>query len=349
MQHIERPARPGGFEFVCRIQCYDAIGLKLEGATFRRVILRVAAAAAAFSASCFAKRRAALLFVLGAMDGLAQTLLGRGLRAGASDELSAVFGLEPLVGFGAGKGRAAADDGRGAARRDGGEACGAGAGNCGGSVELVELCELVLETPGSFGAEAPRTGRVISIHVIVVIRGNLHMNEVGGASGFWARREALLFSLGAIVGAFDDATAMDSRRLWPGTPSKVLFATSAELIDLLLICGSGCIPSRSDAARVMRGAIVGAAVEATAMTPARLWPGTLANVLTSCSFVGGVLGAEGTLVTMSPARKAALRVVRGMLSGLTVEAGTGRARKAGLPFALGLPLLPAVEVALEAA
>jgi len=51
------------------------IGLKLDGGILRTV-LRAAAAA---SASCFAARRAALLFVLGVILG-AEMLLGRGLR-----------------------------------------------------------------------------------------------------------------------------------------------------------------------------------------------------------------------------------------------------------------------------
>lgn len=175
------------------------------------------------------------------------------------------------------------------------------------------------------------------------------MNDVGGTSDFRTRKVALLFSLGSIVGALTDGTDMDSLRLWPGTPSKVFFAKSSELIVLLLDCGSSWIPSLSAAARVMRGAIAGAAVEATAMLPARLCPGTLANVFASCSLVGGVLGAEGFFSTSCPARKAALRVVRGTISGLAVVAGTGRARKTGLPFVVSLPLLPAVEGALEAA
>jgi hypothetical protein len=49
------------------------------------------------------------------MDGLAQTLLGRGLTVGASDEMSAAFGPVPPVSFGDGKGQAATDEGRGAA------------------------------------------------------------------------------------------------------------------------------------------------------------------------------------------------------------------------------------------
>jgi hypothetical protein len=93
---------------------YDSTGLKLEGAVFERAFLRSAAAAAAFSASCFANRKAALLFVRGAMDGLAQTLLGRGLglMSGVSVVLSAVFGLVPFVGLEDREGRAATEDGR---------------------------------------------------------------------------------------------------------------------------------------------------------------------------------------------------------------------------------------------
>jgi len=59
------------------------MGLKLDGATLRRAFLL--AEAAAFSASSLAALRAALLLVLGAMEG-AQTLLGRGrdLTAGVT-------------------------------------------------------------------------------------------------------------------------------------------------------------------------------------------------------------------------------------------------------------------------
>ena len=57
------------------------MGLKLEGGTLRTG-LRAAAAAAA-SASCFAARRAALLFVRGRIFGAAM-LLGRGLGLAAA-------------------------------------------------------------------------------------------------------------------------------------------------------------------------------------------------------------------------------------------------------------------------
>jgi len=52
--------------------------LKLDGGTLRSGLRAAAAAAIAASASCFAARRAALLFVLGVMFGAAM-LLGRGL------------------------------------------------------------------------------------------------------------------------------------------------------------------------------------------------------------------------------------------------------------------------------
>lgn len=143
-------------------ECYSATGLKLEGAIFERGFLR--SAAAAFSASCFANRKAALLFVRGVIDGLEQTLLGRGatLAVGASDVLSVVFGLDTLVGLETREGRAATDDGRGAAWRGTGvriEACEAGRlGICEASEGSAELWELLRDMPGSFGVVAPRTG-----------------------------------------------------------------------------------------------------------------------------------------------------------------------------------------------
>jgi hypothetical protein len=45
--------------------------------------------------------------------------------------------------------------------------------------------------------------------------------EGGWLLSFMARSAALLFVLGATVGAFVLATEIVSRRLWPGTPSKV--------------------------------------------------------------------------------------------------------------------------------
>lgn len=89
------------------------------------------------------------------------------------------------------------------------------------------------------------------------------------------RSAALLFSRGASVGAFDDATAILSRRLWPGTPSNVLaapcFVLSPSGSDFLLSTGVGRgWPNLNDAALVILGAIVGAAVDATAIVLARL-------------------------------------------------------------------------------
>jgi len=81
-----------------------------------RWILRVAtAAAAAFSISCFAARRAALRFVRGAMDGAKETLLGRGLGRAAPPLLSAVArtGLGGRTDGRAAAGRTETLDGRG--------------------------------------------------------------------------------------------------------------------------------------------------------------------------------------------------------------------------------------------
>ena len=52
------------------------------------------------------------------------------------------------------------------------------------------------------------------------------MKDVGGAASFLARSSELLFARGAIVGLWTLATAIDSRRLCPGTPSKVAFPLS---------------------------------------------------------------------------------------------------------------------------
>ena len=81
-------------------------------------------------------------------------------------------------------------------------ACEAGrAGRSGDSGGLPELCELLLDTPGSFGVVAPRTTINHQRYAGSYVGMYLHMNEVGGASDFRARKAALLFSLGATVGA----------------------------------------------------------------------------------------------------------------------------------------------------
>ena len=102
------------------------------------------------------------------------------------------------------------------------------------------------------------------------------------------------------------------------------------------------MPKRSDAARVILGAIAGAAVEATAMVSVLLCPGTLAKVSCCLSLGIGFLGEAIVFSTGWPVRRAAAFVMRGTISGFAREAGTGRARKAGVPFALSRVLLPFV-------
>ena len=163
---------------------------------------------------------------------------------------------------------------------------------------------------------------------------------------FATRRAALLLSRGATVGALTDGTVMVSLRLCPGTPSKIAGFEAVGLPTITLEglrfagVGAGC-PMRNAAARVMRGATAGGAVEATGMVPERLWPGTLANVLASCALESGARGATGFFSTAMPARRAAARVVRGTMSGASWVFGRGLARKK--IFLAGLDLLPLVE------
>lgn len=168
------------------------------------------------------------------------------------------------------------------------------------------------------------------------------MNEEGGASFFLARNSALLFNRGATVGGATLATLIVSRRLCPGTPSNVVpFARAALEVPLLDVgrgrgrAGSGALPPlmRSDAARVMRGATVGGAVDATWIVLERLWPGTSIKTCFSSSLVGATRGLAGfTVSTGAPARRAAARVVRGAMSGTSVVRGTGRALNGTPPF-----------------
>jgi len=229
----------------------------------RGFLRAAAAAAAAFSISCLAARRAALRFVRGAMDG-EDMLLGRGFdltgagSAGAAPEPA--LPTEPLRLVRAGlagtieargaAGRTATLDGRGATRF-GVDTDAAEAGREGGLV-CSELVELLRESPGSFGAVGGR-----------------NWNDDGGPWSLDARSAALLFSRGATVGAWTDATEMVSLRLWPGTPSNVCLSVPSVALVLLTGAGGGR-PSRRAVARVMRGAMVGAAVDATAMLSARL-------------------------------------------------------------------------------
>lgn len=154
------------------------------------------------------------------------------------------------------------------------------------------------------------------------------MKDDGGGASFCCRRAALRFVRGATAGGFVLGTAMDSRRLCPGTPSNpgaLGFAGESPFAVVGRFGFSGGFwPRRSDAARVMRGATTGGAVLATAIVSARLCPGTFANVFASCSFVGGARG----LFSFSrdiPARSAAARDMRGTMSGSRRLAGTGRA------------------------
>lgn len=75
------------------------------------------------------------------------------------------------------------------------------------------------------------------------VTGSLNMKEVGGACSFCALNAALLFNLGATVGAFTDATAILSLLLCPGTPSKVrtgpCLVYSSFVNALFLITGGG--------------------------------------------------------------------------------------------------------------
>ena len=150
----------------------------------------------------------------------------------------------------------------------------------------------------------------------------LHMKEVGGACSFCALNAALLFNLGATVGAFTDATAILSLLLCPGTPSKVLAGpclVCSPFADILFLIagGGGAWPSLNDAARLIRGAMIGAAVDATAMVLERLCPGTFAKVCARRSLDTGARGIFRVFSTGWPARRAAARVVRGTISGLS--------------------------------
>jgi hypothetical protein len=61
------------------------------------------------------------------------------------------------------------------------------------------------------------------------------MYDVGGAVSFAARKAALLFNLGARVGALTDATEMVSLRLCPGTPSNVAGSGALALPTIALL------------------------------------------------------------------------------------------------------------------
>ena len=104
---------------------------------------------------------------------------------------------------------------------------------------------------------------------------------------------------------------------------------AVSLAVLLTGFGGGFCPSLRDAARVMRGAIIGGAVEATTMVSARLCPGTLAKVLAKASLLRGRRGPDGFFSTGAPARREAAFVVRGTMSGLVCVGGRGLALTEG--------------------
>jgi hypothetical protein len=140
-------------------------------------------------------------------------------------------------------------------------------------------------------------------------------------------------------------TEKESRLLCPGTPSKVLACASfnaalalSSSAALALTCAnvmigfgrgfSGGAPSiRNAAARVMRGSIDGAMVDATGMDSVRLCPGTFANIFWRASLEGGVRGLwlRSILGGVAPVRRSAARVVRGTIVGEICDGGISRA------------------------
>ena len=111
------------------------------------------------------------------------------------------------------------------------------------------------------------------------------------------------------------------------------FACASVTIGLGRTGLGGVAPSmRIDAARVMRGGIVGGIVEATGMDSVRLWPGTFANMRCSASLDGGVrrLARSKPMVlggVSTPERRSAARVVRGTMVGEAWEARISRTLK----------------------
>lgn len=343
------------------------VGLKLDGGGFDALGAFFFAAAAA-SASILAALNAALLFVLGAIEGGKTTLLGRGRGFAATLDglpasVAAPFAPAPTStsereGFDMGERTLRAEDALRAGVRAVEGACD-GVRDSGADCrrELPESAEFVREIPGA----EPRT---------VYMHKDQHtskggsrepedIHEVGGAAppSFDCLNAALLFNLGATVGGLTLATLIVSRLLWPGTPSNVALAfsvfsaadTTSSVTERFLIAGAtGLAPFaaaaslaiRNEAALVMRGAIAGGATDATAMVSLRLCPGTFANVWASRSFESGARGLlGGVLSTDVPViRRAAARDMRGTISGWAFVTGTGRALNEGFPLDLLLPL-----------
>jgi len=96
-------------------------------------------------------------------------------------------------------------------------------------------------------------------------------DEGGGGESFCAALNAeLLFNLGTIAGGLVDMTEIVSLLLCPGTPSNV-FVFSSSVAARRTGDGEGVIrPSLNEAALVIRGAIVGGAVDATVIVSERL-------------------------------------------------------------------------------
>ena len=108
-----------------------------------------------------------------------------------------------------------------------------------------------------------------------------------------------------------------------------LVRAGVSLVEVRTCFGGGCCPSLREAARVIRGAMTGGAVEATVMVSERLCPGTFAKVFAKASLLSGRRGPVGFCSTGTPARREAALVVRGTMSGLTCVVGRGRALNEG--------------------
>lgn len=125
-------------------------------------------------------------------------------------------------------------------------------------------------------------------------------------------------------------TDIVSRRLWPGTPSKVvlmppIIPPAVEGRDTFGLTGLPCslIPMRRAAVFVSRGTIAGVAVLATLIVTDLLWPGTFSNVLARSSSET-VLRIEGS---GNPNLSEAALLIRGLIVGVIVDAGRGLALK----------------------
>jgi len=209
---------------------------------------------------------------------------------------------------------------------------GRGLGLAGASDEMEEEERVI----GGERMDWTEDGReVIPVLDGVRVTGCLNWKEVGGGLSFSARRAALLFCLGPTTGGLVLITEIVSLRLCPGTPSKVSLLLFSEETCLTVFGAGGLMPILSAAALVMRGAMTGAVVDATAIDVDRLCPGTSMKACICCALVGATFGAfrVGSSNTI-PARSAAALVVRGEMSGTRVVAGRGLARKTGLPLAL---------------